>query len=59
MSVLTEFELASLDSRLDDIDAVIDLCDPNFDADVLENLERELIQIQRRLEASLKELEAA
>lgn len=50
---MSKLELETIQNRVDEIDQIIDLCDPHWDADVLENLELELEQIIFKLEKKI------
>lgn len=49
---LTNGDLYRYEQRVETISDLIDLCDPVHDADVIANLETELVQIIAILEAS-------
>lgn len=48
---MTKGELHALSVRVDEINNTLDLCDPDHDSDVIENLERELSQLEAKLGA--------
>lgn len=48
---MTVFELRECEKRIDQITETLDLCDPKFDCDVIDNLEVELQSIMERLES--------
>lgn len=50
---MTKGELFKLDKRIDEINEALDLC-TNYDDDVRENLEKELDEIENKLELSMK-----
>jgi hypothetical protein len=52
---MSNYDLRKISNRLDDISTAIELCHPDFDSDVLSNLEIELAQIIQTLEASIEE----
>lgn len=51
---LTKGELRSIEARIDEINEICDLCDPERDADVLANLDDELDHIIEMLERSAR-----
>lgn len=53
MKRMTKGELHVISKRVDEINVAIELCDPDWDADVLDNLQDELTQIIGMLEASI------
>lgn len=48
--VLTKGDIYELDKRVDEIDYLLDLCDPVWDEDVIESLTNELENIVKILE---------
>lgn len=52
--VLTKGELSNYEQRIYEIEKAIDLCDSDRDADVLDNLDKELNEIEKILKKSLK-----
>lgn len=42
---MTKGELYLIEKRVDEIESIIELCDPDYDEDVLENLDKELDDI--------------
>lgn len=52
MRRLTNEEVDAISQRVDEINEAVDLCDADHDADVLDNLERELEHLVQILEAS-------
>lgn len=51
---MTISELSKCEKRIDEISGIIELCDPDRDWDVLDNLERELNLIQDRIESEIR-----
>lgn len=49
---LTTLGLQALENRVRVIDAILDICDPDFDSDVIENLDKELTEIMAVLTCS-------
>lgn len=54
---LTKRELSKLEKRIDKIGTLIDMCDPDKDSDVLDNLETELDTIMLTIQRSINILE--
>lgn len=52
MKAMTKGELHKISKRIDELDLIMDMCDPDRDADVLDNCEAELDKIVKVLEKS-------
>lgn len=54
MKVLTKGELHKIEKRVEELENIIELCDPGRDDDILANSESELDEIVNVLEKSYK-----
>jgi hypothetical protein len=52
MKILTKGDLHKISKRIDELDLIIDLCDPDHDDDVLANADAELGELVAILESS-------
>lgn len=43
--VLTKDDIQKMNERVDEIEYLLDMCDSNRDSDIIENLERELVEM--------------
>lgn len=54
--LMSTHDYNTLTARIDEINQIIDTCDPSCDGDILENLDLELAEIDRKIEESWNEL---